>query len=201
MNNDIKKTPRSYWLTHELILLKAKKETTAYLYIVLTLFSVSIFGFFILRPAFSTITNLQKKLTDSQNVYDSLQKKLQALKSLDEQYSTIKPDLYFVYNAIPTSAQIPTLTRQVQMLAQNNSVTLKSFAASPIQYYPLEKGGKLYGYVFSLDVSGAEQNVNNFITSLTNFNRILSIQKITTGKTNKGQLDLSFSGKAYFQEE
>lgn len=201
MNNDTQKKSRSYWFTHELMLIKARKETTAYLYLILTLFTVSIFGFFILRPAFSTISNLQKKLDDNKSVYSALQDKLTALRSLDVQYAELKPDLPLVYAAIPTSAQIPTLTRQVQTLALNNSISLKSFTVAPIQYYPLENGGKLYGYLFSLDVSGTEQNINSFINSLTNFNRMLSIQRIATGKTTKGELELSFSGKAYFQGE
>jgi Tfp pilus assembly protein PilO len=72
---------------------------------------------------------------------------------------------------------------------------------SPLQYYPLEVGGKLYGYTITVDVTGNEQNVNTFIENVTNFQRIISIQKITTGKTDKGQLELSFSGKAYFAKD
>lgn len=201
MNNNENKKTRSAWLTHELMVLKAKKETTAYLYIILTLFTVSIFGFFILRPAFATITGLQKKLQDSKNVYAALQKKLSALRSLDAQYSELKPDLPFVYEAIPTTAQIPKLTRQIQILAQDNSINLLTFTVAPIQYFPVENGNKLFGYVFSMEISGTEENVNSFMKNVTNFNRILSIARITTGKTNLGLLQLSFSGKAYFQGE
>lgn len=201
MNNNTEKIPRSKWLSHQFDLVRQKQETTAYLYLILTFFTVSLFGFFILRPAFSTITNLQKQLADSKNVYAALETKLAALRKLDKQYSELTPRLPLVYNAIPTTAQIPTLTRQIEILAQNNSVTLQSFTVSPIQYYPLEGGGKLYGYAFSLDVLGTQTNVNNFIGNITDFQRIISIQKITTGKTDKGELELSFSGKAYFQEK
>lgn len=204
MNNDNKTAQKinpTRWLNHEFLVMKERKETTAYLYIIFTLFTVSIFGFFILRPAFSTISNLQKTLTDNKNVYAALQKKLEALKSLDAEYAQIKPSLPEVYEAIPTSAQIPTLTRQVQTIAQTNSVSISSFKVAPIQYYPLQTGEKLYGYSFTLQASGTQQNINKFISSMTNFSRILSIQKIATGKTSTGDLQLTFSGKAYFQGE
>ncbi len=201
MNTEQKKKQPAYWLRQEFLRVKTRKETGAYLYIMFTLFSVSFFGFFILRPAISTITNLQKKLEDNKNVYVALQKKLAALQSLDAEYSQIKPDLPLIYNAIPVIPDIPTLTRQIETLASRNQVELGSLTVSPLQYYPLEAGGKLYGYAITVDVTGSEQNVNTFIENVTNFQRIISIQKITTGKTDKGQLELSFSGKAYFAKE
>jgi Tfp pilus assembly protein PilO len=201
MNTESKKKQPAYWLRQEFSRVKTRKETGAYLYIVFTLFSVSFFGFFILRPAISTITNLQKKLEDNKNVYIALQKKLEALHNLDSEYSQINPDLPLVYNAIPVTPDIPTLTRQIETLASKNQVVLSSLQVSPLQYYPLEVGGKLYGYTITVDVTGNEQNVNTFIENVTNFQRIISIQKITTGKTDKGQLELSFSGKAYFAKD
>ncbi|MBP6913161.1 MAG: type 4a pilus biogenesis protein PilO [Candidatus Levybacteria bacterium] len=201
MNTESKKKQPVYWLRQEFLRVKTKKETGAYLYIVFTLFSVSFFGFFILRPAISTITNLQKKLEDNKSVYNALQKKLAALHNLDSEYSQIKPDLPMVYNAIPITPDIPTLTRQVETLASKNQVELRALTVSPLQYYPQDAGGKLYGYTITVEVTGGEQNVNTFIENVTNFQRIISIQKITTGKTDKGQLELSFSGKAYFAKE
>lgn len=193
------KIVRNSWLPQQLALLKNKKEASAYLYIILTFFTVSFFGFFALRPAFSTITTLQKQLTDSKNIYKALQTKILALQSLSQQYITLEPNLPLVYQAIPVSSDIPLLTGQLQTLARENKLSLSQFSTYQIEYYPLSTQNKLYGYSFSVEVQGQEQNINEFLNKVTSFSRIISIDKITTGKTETGQLNLSLSGKTYFE--
>lgn len=193
------KNTHSSWLPQQITLLKNKKEASAYLYLILTFFTVSFFGFFVLKPAFSTITILQKQLTDSKNVYKALQAKISALQSLSQEYVTLEPNLPLVYQAIPVSSEIPLLTGQLQSLARENKLSLSQFSTYQIEYYPLSTQDKLYGYSFSLEVQGQQQDINDFLNKVTNFNRIISIDRVTTGKTETGQLNLSLSGKAYFE--
>lgn len=190
---------KSPWVSQQLLLLKTKKETGAYFYLILTLLAVSFFGFFALRPAISTITNLQKQLSDSQNVLTALQTKISVLHSLSGQYASLTPNLPLVYEAIPTSSEIPTLTRQIETLSQENNVELTQFSTSSIESYPLSTANKLYGYSFSIVVIGDSISINSFLNNITSFSRILSIQKITTGKIQDGKQNLALSGVAYFE--
>ncbi|MFI5265473.1 MAG: type 4a pilus biogenesis protein PilO [Candidatus Levyibacteriota bacterium] len=199
MDNQSQKNGRYRWVSQQLLSLQNKKEASTYFYLILTFFAVSFLGFFALMPAFSTISALQKQLADSKNVYKALQTKISALHTLSQQYTTLESNLSIVYLAIPTSSEIPLFTRQVQVLAQEDNLSLTQFSTSPIEYYPLSTQDKLYGYTFSLDVAGQEQDINSFLNSVTNFSRIISVEKISTGKTDKGQLSLSLSGKAYLE--
>lgn len=199
MDDQSKKNGRYQWISQRMILIQNKKEASAYLYLVLTFFAISFFGFFVLRPAFSTIATLQKQLTDSKNVYKALQTKILALHSLSQQLVPLEPTLPLIYQAIPTSSEIPLLTGQIQVLAQKNKLSLNQFSTSSIEYYPLSIQDKLYGYSFSVEVAGQKQDIDEFLNKVTSFSRIISIEKITTGKTEDGQLNLSFSGKAYFE--
>lgn len=200
INNQSQKGGSFQQISQQLIAIQSKKDAGAYFYIILTFFAVSFFGFFVLRPAFSTITTLRKQLADSQTVYSALQAKVSALQSLSQQYIAIGPNLSLVYDAIPTTSEIPLFTRQIEVLAQENNLLLSSFSTSTIEYYPLSVQDKLYGYSFSLDVSGQKDDINIFLNKITNLSRIISIEKITTGKSENGLLNLSLSGKAYFQK-
>lgn len=189
-------------ITGKSIMNQDKQKMIAYLYIIFTLFAVSFFGFFAIRPAITTITNLNKQLKDSENVSLALETKLQALVSLDSQYKNISNDLGLVYEAIPTSAQISSFTRQVEKLVQKNNAILNAFTIGTIEIYPVDQNGrKFYTFSFSLEAEGSDQNINSFISSLISFNRVLTIDKISTGKTQKGQSQATISGKVYFAQK
>lgn len=185
-------------LTDRIMLLQNKKQTVAYVYIALTLFTVSFFGFFALRPAFSIIANLQKQLADDQKVYTALKNKLANLKSLDAQYQTIEPDLELVYQAIPLTAQAPSLIRQIEKLAGSAGVVLTTLDTGIINEYPLTGDNKLYSYTFTVDAEGTEENVAMFLNSLINFNRVISLERVVSSKTEKGNVKANVNAKAYF---
>src|SRR4029078_4212378 len=72
-----------------------------YIYIILTLFTVSFFGLVAIGPTLNTGANLHKQYSDNQVIYDSLQKKLTNLSALDSQYVAMQNDLSAIYTAIP----------------------------------------------------------------------------------------------------
>lgn len=189
------------WFNEQLMELQSKKERVAYIYLTLTLFIVSFFGYFVLLPAFTTISNLQKQLSDNKAVYDALTTKLSHLQSLDQQYQILEPQLDLVYNAIPISSEVPSLTSQIETLARQSNLTIENYNVSPVEYYPIAGGEKLYSFVFSLTAQGQEKDIDTFIDAVSNFNRIVTIEKITTGTIQGGVLELSLSGKAYFEKK
>lgn len=178
-----------------------KEKITAYLYIIFTLAAVSFFGFFALRPAVSTISNLQKQLEDSRQVSTALQTKLDALSKLDREYQQLEGRLNVVYEAIPTSSQIPQLTRQIENITKQNNATLNTFSLGSFEYYPAGDGKTFYTYTFSMDVQGSEQDIDNLISEIISFNRLLSIDRITTGNSQNNTVSASIAGKAYFAEK
>lgn len=185
-------------LTDRILALQNKKQTIAYVYIILTLFTVSFFGLFALRPAFSIIANLQKQLADDKQVYEALRQKLANLKVLNIKYTEIEQDLDMVYQAIPTSAQAPVLLRQLEKLAANAEVSITTLDTGVITAYPLSDGNKLYSYSFTVEVEGTEANVAGFLDSMVSFNRVISFERVVTSKTEKGSVKANVNGTAYF---
>lgn len=179
-----------------------KEKAVTYAYLVFSLVTISLFGIFAILPAFSTISTLNKQYEDNKKVADALEKKLSALASLDREYAGIQSDLTYVYNAVPSSSQIPTFLRQVETIAQDNNVTIDALSTGTVEYFPLDNNATdLYSYTFSLEASGTEQNINNFINTIITFNRVVSIDRITTGSISNSEFKVSLGGKVYFSKD
>jgi len=101
-----------------------RKKIAAYLYISLTLFTVSFFGFFAITPTLATIANLNKQYKDNKLVLDSLNKKLSSLTLLDFQYKEIQTDIEKIYSAIPRTPHMPILTRQLENIAKDSNILI-----------------------------------------------------------------------------
>lgn len=176
---------------------REKRTIVKYLYIILTLFTVSFFSIFAIRPTLSTISTLKKQYEDNKAVYDALVTKLAALAQLDTQKTRIDTELPLLYGAIPTSGHISSLTRQIENLAQSATVAIDAFDIGNIELYPLKKKEPIFSYSFTLVVRGDEARVNQFITRLANFDRLISLDRLTTGRGESG-FSASITGRAYF---
>lgn len=178
------------------------KKFTAYLYITLTLFSVSFFGFFAIKPTLDTISNLNKQYEDNKLVYDALKKKLAALDMLNTQYQALETDLNLVFDAIPKTNNIPYLARQLEKLTSLRGLNLSKLDFGVIELYPALKATPgMFSYTFTISVEGSEDKVNSFISDIISFDRIIGIERITTGKTENNIFGTTITGRAYFSNQ
>jgi Tfp pilus assembly protein PilO len=176
-----------------------KQKVTAYLYIIFSLFALSFFGIFAIGPTITTISNLNKQYDDGKTALKELQDKNAALKSLGAQYIDIQPDLPLIDNAIPQSPKIAELTRQLEVLATNNTLVVQKLNTGLIELYPAKNvNSPIFSYTFSINVIGAQDDVNNFTADVINMGRIISIEKLTTGKQQDNIFSSSITGKAFF---
>lgn len=179
-----------------------KEKVATYAYLIFSFLTITVFGIFALLPAFSTISSLNKQYEDNKKVFDALETKLNALASLNREYKTLEKDLPYIYSAVPSSAQIPTFIRQVETVAQENSVNLQSLSIGTVEFFPLENSATdLYSYTFSLEAIGNETSINSFINTIISFNRVISIDRITTGTISDGIYKTSIGGKVYFSKD
>ncbi len=175
-----------------------KQKFIGYLYITLTLFTLSFFGLFAIRPTLSTISNLDKQYKDNLLVYKSLKDKLSALQNLDIQYQEIQPDLELVYSAIPKASKIPYLTRQLENLAFADNLTITHLSFDSVEIYPNKKNFSMYSFKFTISVEGSNNDVNKFIADFINFDRIIGIDHLVSGKTIENKFGASIGGRAFF---
>lgn len=179
------------------------EKTQAYVMLGFTLLALSFFGLFAINPTLTTITNLKKQLEDSKFVDQQLNKKIQDLETLQGKYTIMSADLPYLYDAIPKAPIAPTLLAQVQALAQQNHLqlsSLRTFEVELSQPTLIRPNGS--SYAFSLEATGAYDNMMSFATALTHFNRIVSLELFSISKDPKLEtLDLDIRGRAYYTTE
>lgn len=179
-----------------------REKLATYAYLIFSFLTITLFGIFAILPAFSTISNLNKQYEDNKKVAEALDTKLSALASLDQEYAVLERDLPYIYSAVPSSSEIPTLMRQIETIAQETNVTIQSLSAGTVEYYPLHNpNNDLFSYTFSLEAEGSEKNINQFVNDIISFNRVVSIDRITTGQTSTSTFKTSIGGKVYFAKD
>ncbi len=176
-----------------------QQKYVAYLYLTLTLFTVSFFGLFAIMPTLSTISTLRKQYADKQLVYDNLSTKLQNLQTLDSLYAQNASQITRVNEAIPATAQIPEVIRKIEVLAQRNSLFIAGINTGAIEYFPTaKKTPPLYSYTLNMNLIGSTEDINTFISEVINFDRILSIDTIGTGRTDTSRSEVTITGRVFF---
>lgn len=176
-----------------------KQKATAYLYVIFSLIALSLFGIFAIGPTISTILDLNKQLEENKQALKQLEDKNAALKSLSAQYIDITSDLDLIDNAIPSSAGVAKLTRQIETLSNQNKLSVDKIDTGLMELFPAKNSNSpMFSFTFSISVSGGEQNINNFISDLVKMDRILSIERLTTGKKTETIYATNISGKAFF---
>ena len=174
---------------------RVQKFTT----LILTLVALSFFGLFAISPTLSTIAKLQKELADNKYVDQQLKTKINNLSILQGQYTTLQGDLPVVLSAIPKNPEAPLLTAQVHAVAQNAGLNPISF-----QVYQVTADGvganpeKYISFLFGLSADGNFESIKNFLSSIINIDRVISIDTIYINKkSGEDLLRLNFKGEAY----
>lgn len=179
-----------------------EKKIQAFITIALTLIALSFFAIFAINPTLSTIANLQKQSEDNTFVEQKLDVKFSNLNTLTESYKSIEPDLSYVYNALPKTAEVPSLIGQFATLGTQNNVIVSRVQTYEVDLTKKQEGAQKFSTVgFSIEAQGTYTNILKYINAVTDFERIVTIDTISLSKgTEKGaNLKLSIRGKAYFK--
>ena len=179
---------------------KTQKFTT----IVLTLIASIILIIFALNPTLSTISNLQKQLSDNKFVEQKLEEKISNLSILQDKYAQVEPDLPIVLDAVPQNPAVVDLVAQVQSVANDTNMTLEGFQTFQVQTTPGSVIGKKYSsFDFALTATGDYKSMVTFMNELTNIQRILTISNLSISKKvnfDSTTLQLSVRGTGYFKD-
>jgi len=176
-----------------------KKEVAVYTEITLSLLTIAFFGFFALRPTIVTIASLVQELKTKKETDQRLQLKINALAQAQTNFAQVKDSLPLVDNALPSSALIPPFLYQLEILALQNNLSIRSLTIEPQPLIGTISGKNELG--FSLSLSGDFGNLDGFITSLETLRRTNNLESfnLTKDKDLEGKLmNLNISGKAYF---
>ena len=174
-----------------------RQKFIAYFYITISLFTLSFFGFFAIRPTIITIVNLNRQLKDNEQVLERIKQKQQDLAKLTALQDSLKNEIPLIEKAVPNVPKIPHLSRQIETVALKNNVNLTS-----LNFGAIDVGGatseSLLSFLISITAEVAENDVNKFIRDLTSMDRLLGFERFTTGKTKRDVFGGTIAMKGYF---
>jgi Tfp pilus assembly protein PilO len=186
----------------ESLLPRFKEERIgAFLTLGATLLAISVFGFFAINPTITTIVQLRKQLADEKYVDQALVTKIANLSTLQQNYTQIQSTIPTVLDAIPPLPTIPLLAAQIQSIAQTSGVTVVTLQTLPVEV-TAESSANYLSFVFSVSVKGTTSSINNFISSLESFERLVTLDEfsIVTAPDNSNISQATFKGKVYFKK-
>ncbi len=177
-----------------------KKQTKVYTGVVLSLITISFFGFFAIRPTLITISGLIKEIKDKKAVVDQMDQKIESLTQAQINYSQIKDDLDLVNQSLPLDPDLSILVKQLEALARLSSVKIESIRFEKINLQG-EKSNEAQTVNFDLATSGNYQSLKNFLNSLDNLRRIIGIDSFAFKASNEEEsqvLMMTLNGHAYY---
>ncbi len=208
MEQSVNNTNKNIFINRYRALIPVFKEekTKSITSLSLTIIAFSIFGYFAINPTIATIAQLKKQLSDNHYVFDKLDEKIKNLGYLQQQYTILGKDIFVVSKAIPQIPTVPLLTAQLQAVALNNHMTIKRLQVFQIELVNASSETTSQknlefprSFSFALDLEGSLLDITNYLSSLTNFERIVTIDTLAITKSGgENNSKISLRGKAYF---
>lgn len=178
------------------------QRTQLYTMLGFTLAALSFFGIFAINPTLSTIAELKRQLSDLQFVYQKLVTKAQNLSTLQDAYRSLTGDLPIVFNALPQKPEAPKLLAQVNGLLSQSNLRITSLRTYGVEITPgkMPSEESASSFVFSVEAEGTYENMLSFVQSLTQIDRLITVETLSIDKDDKRDLlILNLRGREYFK--
>lgn len=178
------------------------KKTSSYLSLILSLFSISFFGFFAIRPTLITAVTLNKSVADLKKLDIEYENKIGNIITAQSQYEQIRGDIPDIDLALPKDAMFNQLANALEKFAEKANLLIKQLQIdrSPISRLP--PSGKVENIQFSILTSGSYISSSDFIQHLLNWKRLIildSLELSKEGGTESAELRMTLKGKTYYE--
>jgi Tfp pilus assembly protein PilO len=200
----------------------------AYFSLIASLFALSFFGAFAIRPTVNTIVELQKKITDASFTNQKLQEKINALSEAQTQYSLVQADLPIVFSALPKDPDFSSLLKQIENIAVASGVSVTGIQFQSVLLFDTKKTESTLSALtqtisqeqtnpslaavppsldltpisFSLSLRGGYPNIKAFLTSLSHLSRLIDVNSFNISNSQSGiaELTINMQTKAFYYE-
>ena len=148
---------------------------------VFTIFIITIFIFFAIKPTIETILVLQKKLDNSTQLLESLQKKSRDLSAGRQNYDNLNASIKNkIQAAIPDSAELKTVVQTLENGAALHNASISAIAIEPqvLENKIQNQVGNLSEVKFVFNIEGTYTNITSLLQELGRSSRLISIDKL-----------------------
>jgi hypothetical protein len=184
-------------LTKTIQVYNQKPDLKAYLELFLSLATIVIFGLFAIRPTLINIGKLLTEIKAKEDVVNTMNQKIENLKTAQEIYNQDKYQVDVAKLAILDEPSPQTLIRQIEAASQNNSVSLTGLSISGVDLLGVtntqvtsETAQSLADeniLTFSVTATGDFNPLISFLKELENLRRPIKLNEVILGKVNSAQ--------------
>lgn len=188
--------------------LSQRQDIRSFTSLTITFLTISVFGFLAIKPTFVIIAGLTKQLKENEEYYQKLQEKIGSLVKAQEEYSLNENRFYLIDQALPETANFPSLVFALEKEAEAASVQIVAFSIDKIELTEgaktiVVKGAETPSFDFNATLTGDYENLKIFLGKLENLRRVIDLENVSfaikkEAKQETFQLRLSFSGKANY---
>ncbi len=191
-----------------------------YFTLVASFLLIAFFIFFALSPTFSTVVGLVRKIDDQKKTLQTLDSKITNLITAQENYSQIESKLPLLDSAMPQTPMPQAVLQEILATSTFSGVTITTLqigdvylsginpkrqpsdSTAPVQTVGVASNIGIPNVPFSVSFTGDKAQIRNFIGTLMNLPRIMTISTITVGENveeqTKGELNADMTGNAYY---
>lgn len=172
---------------------KERADIKAYLEILLSLASISVFSIFALRPTLLTIAELTREIGSKRKVLATMNEKIQNLNAAQTLYDRQRDKIHFLDTTIPNISKADEFARQVEGLASKHQVSILDIstgrgsilgqstqAQDPGDLSPFPEGANALS--FSFRVSASIDQYFSLASFLSDFERLRRPAKVNSLK-------------------
>ncbi|MBI2028979.1 type 4a pilus biogenesis protein PilO [Candidatus Gottesmanbacteria bacterium] len=199
---------RKYYAQNVVPFIKSK-HATAYSMIILSLFTISFFGMFAIRPTLTTITELKRQIDDSKQLNEALQNKINQVIAAQEQYQLIKDFVPAINNALPNRPELASLLRDIENIASEKGATLSAIQVNSITYLPQStQSGSLQTVAeneqpiiidMTIKLNGTYEQTSAFLQKLLSIRRTVTAQTMElAASSEEASLNLVLKLNGYY---
>lgn len=161
------------------------RHATAYTMVVLSIFTISFFGFFAIRPTVKTIVELKRQIEDNQIVDKALQKKIDDLVIAQEEYQLIKDFVPAINEALPDTPNLTQALVKIESLASSQQASVSAMQVQSVTFQPgnidtskKEISNKPTTIDIAIKVSGNYKQLDAFLDKLFKTRRTITAQNL-----------------------
>jgi len=180
------------------------KQKRVYTMLGLSLFALSVFGAFAIRPTLATVAELNRKIKDQRAARDKLDKKIKDLSKAQVQLTKMKADIVLAEKALPKEKDLPTLLETLQLIAERNNLRLRHLGSGPSNNVSVTLPNQtlaVKSLPLSLQLEGSFPNFLGFLTEAENTLRQLNTENILINTRDRGIEYFSLQTLVYFTND
>lgn len=160
-----------------------KKDAQAYTMLILSLFTISFFGFFALRPTIGTIAGLKRQIEDQRELDQKLSQKINQLVTAQAEYEMVAPFIPKIKTALPNNPEYIQLLTDLEKIRGAEGATISSVTIGDVAL-EIDKPGLLS---INIDAQGEYFPLEELVDKILRNERLMTISALDVNQSSRDQ--------------